>query len=195
VIAAAPAFPSEGQITTGTPFLLKSIQERRSRPTTPLYPGYICVSRRQRKMYCGHVRLCLSVCMSVCLSVAVHPHYCTDPDVTWGRGRGCPLVVHYWAGLQSVHGLRCYGNITRNLMRGVRALLISDRQVLMAAFSKLRAVYCKCAWHRGWLAGDWPSTGGILHITAAAWTAGFHWWRSGDITRTQNTRSMPSQTS
>ena len=26
---------------------------------------------------------------------------------------GCPLVVLYWADLQSVHGLRCYGNITR----------------------------------------------------------------------------------
>jgi len=34
---------------------------------------------------------------------------------------------------------------------------------------------------RGWLAGDWPSTGGVLKITAAAWTAGFQWWRSGDI--------------
>jgi len=39
---------------------------------------------------------------------------------------------------------------------------------------------------RGWLAGDWPSTGGVLDITGAAWTAGFHWWRSGNITRTQN---------
>ena len=39
---------------------------------------------------------------------------------------------------------------------------------------------------RGWLAGDWPSTGGVLDITAAAWTAGFQWWRSGDMTRTQN---------
>ena len=38
----------------------------------------------------------------------------------------------------------------------------------------------------GWLAGDWLSTGGVLNITAAAWTAGFHWWRSGNITRTQN---------
>jgi len=28
-------------------------------------------------------------------------------------GRGCPLVVHYWADLQSVLGLRSYGNITR----------------------------------------------------------------------------------
>jgi len=39
---------------------------------------------------------------------------------------------------------------------------------------------------RGWLAGDWPSTGGNINITAAACTAGFHWWRSGNITRTQN---------
>ena len=75
------------------------------------------VSRRQREMYRGHARLCVCmfvcVCVSVCLSAAACPHYCTDPDVTWGSGRGCPLVVHYWADLQSVHGLRCYGNITR----------------------------------------------------------------------------------
>jgi len=61
-------------------------------------------------MYCGHARLCLSV----------RPHYCTDPDVTWGRGRGCPLVVYYWADLQSWHGLRCYGNITRTLVTKLR---------------------------------------------------------------------------
>jgi len=53
------------------------------------------------------------VCPCVCLSAAACLHYCTDPDVTWGSGRGCPLVVHYWADLQSLHGLRCYGN-TRN---------------------------------------------------------------------------------
>jgi len=39
---------------------------------------------------------------------------------------------------------------------------------------------------RALLAGDWPSTGGVLNITAVAWTAGFQWWPSGDITRTQN---------
>ena len=72
-----------------------------------------CVSLRRRKMYCGHARL--SVYVSVCLSAAVCPHYCADPDVTWGSGRGCPVVVHYWADLQSVHGLRCYGNITQTL--------------------------------------------------------------------------------
>jgi len=37
-----------------------------------------------------------------------------------------------------------------------------------------------------WLAGDWPSMGGVLNITAAAWTAGLQWWHSGDIRRTQN---------
>jgi len=34
--------------------------------------------------------------------------YCTDPDVTLGNGRGCPLVVHYWVDLQSVQEFRCY---------------------------------------------------------------------------------------
>ena len=46
------------------------------------------VSRRPRKMYCGHARLCVCVC--VCVSAAASPHYCTDPDVTWGSGKGCP---------------------------------------------------------------------------------------------------------
>ena len=65
-------------------------------------------------MYCGHARLCVCMsCLSVCLSASARPHYCTDLDVTYGSGRGCPIVVHYWADLQSVHGLRCYGNITR----------------------------------------------------------------------------------
>jgi len=61
---------------------------------------------------CVSVCLCVCLSVSVCLSAAVHPYYYTDPDVTWGSGRGCPLIVHYWADLQSVHELRCYGNIT-----------------------------------------------------------------------------------
>jgi len=80
----------------------------------PTFLVTFCVSRRWHKMYCGHARLC--VCLSVCLSVAIRPHYCTDLDVTWGHGRGCPLVVHYWADLQSGHELRCYGSITRTLV-------------------------------------------------------------------------------
>ena len=73
------------------------------------------VSRRRREMYCGYARLC--VCLSVCVSAAACPQYCMDPDVTWRSGRGCPLVVHYWADLQSMHGLRCYGNIRQTLLK------------------------------------------------------------------------------
>jgi len=57
-----------------------------------------------------------------------------------------------------------------DIVRTLGKVLISDRRVT-GAFSKLRATYM--ASERGWLAGDWPSTGGILNITAAAWTAGF----------------------
>jgi len=63
-------------------------------------------------MYSGHGRLC--VCQCVCLSLAAFPHYCTDADVTWANGRGCPLVVHYGADSQSVHGFQCYDNIAPN---------------------------------------------------------------------------------
>jgi len=31
-----------------------------------------------------------------------------------------PLVVHYWADLQSVHGLHCYGNIMHILVTSLR---------------------------------------------------------------------------
>ena len=70
------------------------------------------VSHRRRKSIvvtrvCVCVCVCVSVCLSVCLTVAACLQYCTDPDVTWGSGRGCLQVVHYWADFQSVHGLRC----------------------------------------------------------------------------------------
>ena len=54
--------------------------------------------------------LITATCVSGCLSLATFPHYCTDPDVTWGNGRGCPLVVHYWADMQLVHEFHCYDN-------------------------------------------------------------------------------------
>ena len=67
-----------------------------------------------------HICVSVCVCVYVCLSVAACPHYCTDPDVTSGSGRGCPLVVHNWADLQSVHGLRCHGNPTEMRDRAQR---------------------------------------------------------------------------
>jgi len=58
----------------------------------------------------------LSVCLCVCLSVPHRfQHYCMDPDVTWGNSWGCPLVVHYWPDLQSVHGFCCYSSAEREM--------------------------------------------------------------------------------
>jgi len=70
-----------------------------------LHVYYILVTFRVRRsrseMYIGHDRLW------VCLSLTTFLHYCMDLDVTWGNGRGCHLVVHYWAYLQSVHAVAC----------------------------------------------------------------------------------------
>ena len=85
---------------------------------------FACRSRRRRELYCGHARLCVCVCVCVCGCVCVCLSVCLSvrgrmptlfhvPGCNLGSGRGCPVVVHYWADLQSVHGLRCYGN-TRN---------------------------------------------------------------------------------
>ena len=92
------------------------------------------------------------VCVCVCLSAAACPHYCTGPDVTWGSGRGCHLVVHYWADLQSVHGLRCYGNITRT--RNVSEYMIVLALCLVDKRNQLSkdVVSCTTVNKTGWLA-------------------------------------------
>jgi len=57
------------------------------------------VSRRRRKMYIGHRRLC--VCLSVCVSGCGRmPTLLHGPNLTWGNGKGCHVVVHYWLDLQ-----------------------------------------------------------------------------------------------
>ena len=97
---------------------------------TPLFT--FRVSRTRREMYCGHARLCVCVCVSVCLCAAACLHYCTDPDVTSESGRECRLVVHYWADLQSVHGLRCYGNIMRTRNASEYMLVLYHPKLVMA---------------------------------------------------------------
>jgi len=56
----------------------------------------------QGEMYIGHCRLSVPHCIPTLLH---------GPGCNWGDGRGFPLVVHYWADLQSVHRFRCYGDI------------------------------------------------------------------------------------
>ena len=55
--------------------------------------------------------LVTAVCVSVPRRIPILLH---RPDVTWGNGNGCPLVVHYWVNLQLVHGFRCYDYIAPN---------------------------------------------------------------------------------
>jgi len=69
-----------------------------------------------------------------------------------------PLVVHYRAHLQSVHGLRCHGNITRTLFTSLRPSRDMTRG--------LRAL----------LAGDWRVTGGVLKIARRIWEVGVAGW-------------------
>jgi len=76
---------------------------------------------------------------SVCVRGRM-PTLCTDPDVAWGSGRGCPLVVHYWADLQLVHGLCCYGNIMRT--RDV------NEYMLVLALSLVETVIVRFTWKK-----------------------------------------------
>jgi len=102
-------------------------------------------------------RVCVSVCLSVCVSVCSRtPTLLHGPGCNLGHGRGCPLVVHLWADLQSVHGLRCYGN-NANPSYKLASIPRYDDTVrtlggvctrcwrVPGAFSKLRSVYGKWA--------------------------------------------------
>ena len=61
-------------------------------------------------MHIGHARMC--VCVSVSVSRRM-PTLLHGPGCHLGMV-GCPLVVHCWADLQSVHEFRCYHNIAPN---------------------------------------------------------------------------------
>jgi len=67
----------------------------------------------------------MPIYVSVCVSLAAFPHYCMYQDVAWGNGRGCPLVVHYWAYLQLMHGFLCSGNICASCEMSVKMLVLA----------------------------------------------------------------------
>ena len=98
--------------------------------------------------------LVTAVCVSVCLSLAAFPHYCTDLDVTWGSGRGCPVVVHYWADLQSVHGVRGCDNVAPSA-KCQRVLVLALSLVTFCVCRRRRKMYlgharlCVCLSVRG----------------------------------------------
>ena len=87
------------------------------------------VRRVRGEMHIGHGRL--SVCLSVPrrIPTLLHGSRCNFGE----NGRECPLVVHYWADLQSVHGFRCYDNIAPNA-KCQRVLVLVLCLVLLAVF-------------------------------------------------------------
>ena len=110
-----------------------------------------CVSRRRRKMYCGHARL--YVCLSVCPQPNAYIHYCTDPDVTWRSGRGCPpscsLLGGFAIGARVALLWQHYGNawqsrpaVIRQAHRTPHALRYACRRRLPAAYAVPFRPYC-----------------------------------------------------
>jgi len=82
--------------------------------------------------------LCEQVNVKVRSGMNFASHYCTDSDVTWGNDRGCPLVVHYLADLQSVHRFCCCDNIAPNaICQRVLVLALCLVCFVMAVWSKL----------------------------------------------------------
>ena len=71
------------------------------------------VRHSRGEMYIGHVRLCVSLSVPRRILTLLHG----PADVTSRNHRGCPIVVHCWADLQSVHGFRYYDNIAPKCQR------------------------------------------------------------------------------
>jgi len=54
------------------------------------------------------------LCVCVAISPRRIPTLLHGLGYKLGNGRGCYIVVHYWADLQSVHEFRCCKNIAPN---------------------------------------------------------------------------------
>ena len=77
--------------------------------------------------------------------------FCGRKYVRLGRNPkhwGCPLVVRYWADLQSVHGLHCYGNITQTQNVSEYMLVLAVCLVLsLSSLTYYVAALCNRAGH------------------------------------------------
>jgi len=80
--------------------------------------------------------------MCICLSV---PHYCMNPYVTWGNGRGCLLVAQYWVDLQLVHRFRCYDNIQVCKLIALYGANVYSAEHKMSASACTRSM-ASCCW-------------------------------------------------
>ena len=90
-------------------------------------------SSTTRNVLWSRVCVCPSVCLCVCMPTLLH-----------GSGCNLPQVVHYWADLQSVHRLRCCGNITRT--RNVSEYMLVLALCLVIVWKSLYCIYFGISW-------------------------------------------------
>ena len=108
------------------------------------------VRRGQGEKYIGHSRLSVCLCMCVCEILRACVCLCRScaafsQHVTLANDRGCLLVVHYWADLQSVRRFCCYDNmhvriqcyrLTLQYKRVLIVLMLFDNSESSLAFCK-----------------------------------------------------------
>jgi len=93
-------------------------------------------------------RVCVSVCLYICVSVRGRmPALLHVPGCNLEEWQEMPLVVHYWADLQSGHGLRCYDNITatRNVSEYMLVLALCLVYSVLKRWSSSKWVILKCS--------------------------------------------------
>ena len=119
-----------------------------SQPPVPVRHAFVTVISTwlmwMFRLY-GHKRRGTHILKNMGVSIAAFPHYCTGPDVSRGNRSGCPLVVQYWADLQSVHGFRCCDNIART--RNVSECLYSLYAWLLFRFVLVKLQH---SWELTW---------------------------------------------
>jgi len=103
------------------------------------------------------------VCVSVCQSAAACPHYCTDPDVTWGSGRGCPTCCALLGGF--VIGARVALLWQHNVNPSYKLASIPRYDDIVRMLGE-----CARCW--SWLASD----GGVLKIARRIWEVSVAGW-------------------
>jgi len=118
------------------------------------------VRHSRGEMYSGNDHLC--VCWSVprCIPTLLHEHGCNLRE--W---QGCPLVVHYWVDMQSVHGFHCYDNIHICKLIALYSANVYSAEREMSASACTRSM---AGLHREQL----------ICLFSAAVNAAVMWWRT-----------------
>jgi len=133
-----------------------------------MFTYYILHEAQWREMCIGHSRLCVCLSLPRCIPTLLH-----GPRCNLGNGRGRPLVMHFWADVQSVHGCRCYDNIHVCMLM---ALYMANAY---SAEREMSASACTCPM-AGWTSALILSAGwfvGVLEVFSREMLVQVRHWR------------------